>query len=69
MPNTAHLSIHNFAQIAEAAIGFGDLTVLVGAQGTGKSLALQWLKTAIDGKQIVTMLRDAGQQTSVVTNS
>jgi hypothetical protein len=64
MTTTAHLSIRNFAQIAEADISFGDLTVLVGAQGTGKSLALQWLKTAIDGKQIVTMLRDAGQQTT-----
>ena len=58
------LKIENFAQIKKAEIEFGDLTVLVGAQGTGKSLALQWLKTAIDGKQIVTALRDAGQQAS-----
>jgi len=56
------LSIRNFAQIREATLEFADLTVLVGAQGTGKSLALQWLKAAIDGKQIVTALRDAGQQ-------
>jgi hypothetical protein len=61
MTPTAHLSIRNFAQIAEADISFGDLTVLVGAQGTGKSLALQWLKTAMDGRQIVAALRDAGQ--------
>jgi len=55
------LHIENFAHIAEADFELGDLTVLVGAQGTGKSLALQWLKTAIDGKQIVSALRDAGQ--------
>ena len=57
----ARLSIHNFAQISEVNLTFGDLTVLVGAQGTGKSLALQWLKTAMDGKQIISALQDAGQ--------
>jgi len=56
-----HLTIRNFAHIAEASIEFGDLTVLVGAQGTGKSLVLQWLKTAIDGRYVVGALRDAGQ--------
>jgi AAA domain, putative AbiEii toxin, Type IV TA system/AAA ATPase domain len=56
------LKIENFAQIKKAEIDFGDLTVLVGAQGTGKSLVLQWLKASLDGKQIVTALRDAGQQ-------
>lgn len=55
------LSIKNFAQIRDVSIEFGDLTVLVGAQGTGKSLALQWFKAAVDGKQIVTSLRNAGQ--------
>lgn len=55
------LKISNFAQIGNIDLQFGDLTVLVGAQGTGKSLALQWLKTALDGKQIVSALRDAGQ--------
>lgn len=64
MTKTHRLSIRNFAQIAEVEIDLGDLTVLVGAQGTGKSLALQWLKTALDGKQIVTALRDAGQDVS-----
>jgi predicted ATP-dependent endonuclease of OLD family len=55
------LSVRNFAQIAEATIGLADLTVLVGPQGTGKSLLLQWLKTALDGKQIISALKDAGQ--------
>lgn len=55
------LEIENFAQIAQVKLDLGDLTVLVGPQGTGKSLALQWLKIALDGKQIVAALRDAGQ--------
>lgn len=55
------LSIQQFAQIADVNIEFGDLTVLVGAQGTGKSIALEWLKTAVDGKQLVTELERAGQ--------
>jgi hypothetical protein len=55
------LIIRDFAQISEASIEFRDLTVLVGAQGTGKSLVLQWLKAAIDGKYIVKTLREAGQ--------
>ena len=33
----ARLSIHNVAQISEVSLTFGDLTVLVGAQGTGLS--------------------------------
>ena len=61
MAGKNRLIIRNFAQIAEVDIDFGDLTVLVGAQGTGKSLALQWLKTAMDGRRIVGLLRDAGQ--------
>jgi AAA ATPase domain len=56
------LVVRDFAQIREAAIEFSDLTVLVGAQGTGKSLILQWLKAAIDGKYIVKTLRYAGQE-------
>lgn len=55
------LVIRDFAQIEEVSLELGDLTVLVGAQGTGKSLALQWLKIALDGKEIVGALRDAGQ--------
>jgi len=55
------LLVENFAQIERAELAFGDLTVLVGAQGTGKSLVLQWLKTALDGPQIVKALRDSGQ--------
>lgn len=55
------LVIRNFAHLAKASITFGDLTVLVGAQGTGKSLILEWLKTAVDGRQITSALRDNGE--------
>jgi hypothetical protein len=61
---SSSLLIRDFAQISEASIAFRDLTVLVGAQGTGKSLILQWLKAAIDGRYIVKTLRDAGQEVS-----
>ena len=54
------LLIENFAQIQKVDLEFGDLTVLVGAQGTGKSLALQWLKFAIDEEEVRIALRDAG---------
>ena len=60
----SRLLIEHFAHIASVDLELGDLTVLVGAQGTGKSLALQWLKTAIDGRQIIDALRDAGQDVS-----
>jgi AAA domain, putative AbiEii toxin, Type IV TA system len=59
--STSRLTIKNFAQIEEVDLRFGDLTVLVGAQGTGKSLALQWLKVAMDGKAIAQELVKAGQ--------
>ena len=55
-----HLSIKNFAHLKQVDLAFGDLTVLVGPQGAGKSLALQWLKVAMDGRQIVDALKAAG---------
>lgn len=64
MSNAKTLTIQNFAQIRDTRLAFEDLTILVGAQGTGKSLALQWLKVAIDGKQVISALREAGQKTS-----
>lgn len=57
------LSIHNFAHLKHVDLTFGDLTVIVGPQGAGKSLALQWLKVAMDGKQLVDALRSAGHAT------
>ena len=60
MPKTDHLVIQNFAQIAEARIGLSDLSVLVGPQATGKSLALQWLKLAVDGNRVLGTLSEQG---------
>jgi hypothetical protein len=54
------LEVRNFAQIEHAKIEFGDLTILVGAQATGKSLILQWLKMAIDSEEVLLALREAG---------
>lgn len=54
------LSIKHFAHIRAVDLTLGDLTVLVGPQGAGKSLALQWLKACMDGKEIVEALRSAG---------
>ena len=58
------LTIRNFAHLRHVDLTFGDLTVLVGPQGAGKSLALQWLKAAMDGRQLVDALRAAGHTTS-----
>ena len=46
------LQVDNFAQIKRAKITFGDLTVLVGPQASGKSLLLQIWKFALDRREI-----------------
>lgn len=46
------LNIQNLGQIKEANLSFGDLTVLVGPQATGKSIALQLLKLMVDAGQV-----------------
>ncbi len=57
------LRIRRFAHLDDLNLSLGDLTVLVGPQGAGKSLALQWLKVAMDGRQIVEALKAAGHPT------
>jgi hypothetical protein len=52
MSDTPTLKIQNVGQIKEATLAFGDLTVFVGPQATGKSIALQLLKLAIDAGQV-----------------
>lgn len=42
------LRIENVGQIKEAEVRFGDLTVFVGPQATGKSIVLQLLKLLVD---------------------
>ena len=53
------LTIRNFAHLEQVDLTLGDLTVLVGPQGAGKSLALQWLKVAMDGRQLVDAVTSA----------
>ena len=51
------LIIKNFGPIREVRLAFGDLTVFIGTQASGKSLALQLLKLLLD-KQFVTATMD-----------
>lgn len=46
------LKIRKLGQINEANLSFGDLTVLVGPQATGKSIAVQLLKLMVDAGKI-----------------
>ena len=46
------LKLQDIGPITTAEIAFGDLTVLVGPQATGKSIALQFLKLVVDPGQI-----------------
>ena len=57
---SGRLVVKGFGQIESVDLTFGDLTVLVGAQGTGKSLSLQWLKAVLDGKHVARALTGAG---------
>lgn len=46
------ISVRNLGQIKEADITFGDLTVFVGPQATGKSIFMQLLKLLLDSGSI-----------------
>jgi hypothetical protein len=54
------LKIENIGQIKKADIRFGDLTVFVGPQATGKSIALQFLKLLLDTGNVQSELRQYG---------
>jgi energy-coupling factor transporter ATP-binding protein EcfA2 len=56
--NPAHLQVRKFAQIDKVDLELGDLTVLVGPQASGKSLVLQLLKLAIDGRAVAHTSRE-----------
>jgi len=58
--NTPTLKIKNVAQINEASIEFGDLTVFVGPQATGKSITLQLLKLMVDARAVQTEMKRYG---------
>lgn len=57
IPNPNQLSVTALGQIKQADIHFGDLTVLVGPQATGKSIFLQMLKLLVDNGPIIEELR------------
>lgn len=52
-----HLTLTNIGQLKSADVKFGDLTVLVGPQATGKSIFLQWLKLLIDSGAVLHELK------------
>jgi predicted ATP-dependent endonuclease of OLD family len=54
------LSVSNFGQIREGSVQFGDLTILVGAQASGKSLFLQLFKLLKDKNSIFQSLQTQG---------
>lgn len=56
----AALSLRNIGQIAQADLTFADLTVFVGPQASGKSIALQWLKLILDTGLIQAQLAQYG---------
>ncbi|MEK7856028.1 MAG: ATP-binding protein, partial [Acidobacteriota bacterium] len=54
------LTLRHIGQIKNAEIEFGDLTVLVGPQATGKSIFLQFFKLLIDSGHILAELKKHG---------
>ncbi len=58
--NIERLKLERVGQIACADVTFGDLTVLVGPQATGKSVFLQFLKLALDTGYVHDQLRKHG---------
>jgi hypothetical protein len=58
--NIGSLKIENTGQITCADVTFGDLTVLVGPQATGKSIFLQFLKLVADTGYVHDQLRKHG---------
>ena len=54
------LRLKKVGQITDADLSFGDLTVLVGPQASGKGIALQWLKLLADTGLSQSQLDDYG---------
>jgi hypothetical protein len=54
------ITLKNVGQIESADIQLGDLTVFVGQQASGKSVALQWIKLLADTSAIKAQLLDYG---------
>jgi predicted ATP-dependent endonuclease of OLD family len=58
--NNVRLQLKHVGQIEDADIEFGDLTVLVGPQATGKSIFLQFLRLLVDTGYVIDELRKHG---------
>ena len=54
------IHLTSLGQISEADISFGDLTVFVGEQASGKSLFLQLVKLILDAEPIIRTLKTHG---------
>ena len=52
------LEVKNFGPIKEADVTFGDLSIIVGPQATGKSIFLQLLKLLLDSQKIIQTLHE-----------
>ena len=55
-----HLNVTNLGQIKNADIAFGDLTLFIGPQATGKSILLQLIKLLLDSEDILNTLKKNG---------
>lgn len=53
-----NISVTRLAQIENANIEFGDLTVLIGPQATGKSIFLQLVKLLLDDQAVIRTLEN-----------
>lgn len=63
MPSTSpRLKVSHLGPIQSADIAFGDLTVLVGPQASGKSVLLQTLKLVLDHRSIAERLEREGYE-------
>lgn len=62
------LKIRNLGPIGEADIHFGDLTIIIGPQASGKTIALETLKLALDYKPIIDVLNKNNYRTGKVEN-
>ena len=46
------IEVRNFGPIKNANVDFGDMTILIGTQASGKSLLLQLMKLLLDKEHI-----------------
>ncbi len=63
-PKGPTLAVRNLGQIREGEVTFGDLTLLIGGQASGKSIFLQLLKLLIDRRQVLDNLESHGYNVS-----